>query len=312
METSLVTNSLVYTYVSCPMCGADRSREVHKATRQEQDALHTDAYLCTNPGYGSHDRIVQCLECRLVYANPRPSSNAILDSYKIVEDPIYLAEQDGRRLTFQLHARHLEKIVGPSAGRSLLDVGCYTGVFVEVALSRGWKARGVEPSHWAASYAQSQGLPVIEGTLETAQLPDDSEDVVTLWDVIEHLPNPLEQLREVARVTKSGGWTVLHTMDIDSLAARLMGERWPWFMDMHVVYFSQRTLATMLQQVGFEPVHSGAMGRYLRLGYFATRIAALSPLLGKPCSFLVEKLHLTHIPIPINFGDLFTLYARKK
>jgi hypothetical protein len=148
--------------------------------------------------------------------------------------------------------------------------------------------------------------------LETANLPAESEDVVTLWDVIEHLPNPLEQLREVSRVTKPGGWTVLHTMDIDSLAARVMGERWPWFMDMHVVYFSQRTLATMLEQVGFEVVHSGAMGRYLRLGYFATRIAALAPFIGKPCSLVVDKLHLNHVPIPLNFGDLFTVYARKK
>jgi len=206
----------------------------------------------------------------------------------------------------------MEKIIGQPNGRSLVDVGCYTGVFVDVALARGWRAVGVEPSHWAAAYAQSRKLPVIEGTLATSGIADSSQDVVTLWDVIEHLPDPLGELEQVARVTKPGGWTVLHTMDIDSWAAKLMRERWPWLMQMHLIYFSQRTLADMLRKVGFEPVYSRAMGLYLRLGYFASRVTALSPLLGKGVSWVVDTTNLRQVPVPLNFGDLFTVYARKR
>jgi 2-polyprenyl-3-methyl-5-hydroxy-6-metoxy-1,4-benzoquinol methylase len=294
------------------MCGADDIDVVYNA-REEQtpNANSYDAYRCTNPGYGTFDRIVKCRRCQLAYSSPRSPNEAILDNYKAVEDPIYIQEQDGRRLTFAHHIRHMERIIGSANGRTLLDVGCYTGLFVEAALQRGWKAKGIEPSYWATSVAQADHLPVIQGTLGSAGLADASQDVVTLWDVIEHMPDPLHELQQVARVTKSGGWTVIHTMDIDSLAARLMRERWPWLMKMHLIYFSHKTMANMLRKVGFEPVYSKPMGRYLRLGYFATRVTALSPTVGRVFSFVVDKTNLRQLPIPLNFGDLFTVYARK-
>jgi 2-polyprenyl-3-methyl-5-hydroxy-6-metoxy-1,4-benzoquinol methylase len=205
----------------------------------------------------------------------------------------------------------MESIIGRANNRSLLDVGCYTGIFVDVALAHGWNAWGIEPSHWAATIAQSQKLPVVEGTLQSVQIADESQDVVTLWDVVEHMPNPQAELREVARVIKRGGWIVVHTMDIDSITARIMGQRWPWLMKMHLIYFSQQTLANMLYKVGFEPTYSRAMGRYLRLGYFSTRVTALSPAVGRLFSFAINKVKLQQLPIPLNFGDLFTVYAKK-
>jgi 2-polyprenyl-3-methyl-5-hydroxy-6-metoxy-1,4-benzoquinol methylase len=295
----------------CPMCGADDVDVVYNATSNNEQFDSPDAYRCTNPGYGTHDRIVRCRRCRLVYSNPRSPDNVIIENYKAVEDMIYVHEQDGRRLTFMHHIKHMETIIGKPNGRSLIDVGCYTGVFVEVALNHGWKTIGIEPSHWAAAYAQSRNLPVIEGMLATAGIADASQDVVTLWDVIEHLPDPMRELQLVARILKPGGWIVIHTMDIDSLAARIMRECWPWLMKMHLIYFSQRTMADMLRKVAAEPVYSKAMGRYLRLGYFSTRVMALSPRIGRIFSYVVNKTNLHQLPIPLNFGDLFTVYARK-
>jgi hypothetical protein len=100
-------------------------------------------------------------------------------------------------------------------------------------------------------------------------------------------------------------------MDVDSLAARLMGPRWPWLMEMHIHYFSQRTLAQMLQQQGFEVIWSGAQGRYLRLGYLATRLGGLNRTLGRAAARAVDALGLNNVALPLNFGDLFTMYARR-
>jgi hypothetical protein len=110
---------------------------------------------------------------------------------------------------------------------------------------------------------------------------------------------------------KPGGWLVLHTMDVDSLAARVMGSRWPWYMDMHLYYFSQDTLAQMLAQNGYQVIWSGAQGRYLRLGYLATRVQAWNGFLGRMVTGLVNKLGWRETAVPINFGDLFTVYARR-
>jgi ubiquinone/menaquinone biosynthesis C-methylase UbiE len=189
-------------------------------------------------------------------------------------------------------------------------VGAYTGVFVEIAAQHGWDAWGVEPSRWAVERARDRDLQMVQGTLETADLPESHFDVVTMWDVIEHLTDPREALRQAHRLLKPGGLLVVHTIDIESLFARLMGPRWPWLMEMHIYYFSRRTLREMLKKCGFKVLSDESQGRYLRLGYLMNRVGALMPLVGRPAEWLVTRLSLRSVPVPVNLGDLFTVYAR--
>jgi SAM-dependent methyltransferase len=151
----------------------------------------------------------------------------------------------------------------------------------------------------------------MQGIQETIRRADLRFDVVTMWDVIEHLDDPAGELDTAFNLLKPGGYLAVHTMDIDSLAARLLGERWPWLMDMHIHYFSQDTLAQMLRAAGFEVVWSGAQGRYLRLGYLASRVRGMNEAAGRLADGVVSRLKLTHLAVPVNFGDLFTVYARR-
>jgi 2-polyprenyl-3-methyl-5-hydroxy-6-metoxy-1,4-benzoquinol methylase len=297
-------------YVNCNLCGHDHTRVRFASTLPEgTPPQNVEAFRCTSPGYGRHHTIVQCQHCGLLYTNPRFEGGEILDSYVAVEDPLYLEERDGRVLTFERHLRPLEKIKAPPG--KLLDVGAYTGVFVEIAAQHGWEAIGVEPSQWAVEQAREHGLHMIEGTLATSGLAEGSLDIVTMWDVIEHVADPLGEMQQAQRLLKTGGLLVVHTMDIDSLFARLMGGRWPWLMEMHIYYFSQRTLKAMLEQAGFTVVRIEPQGRYLRLGYFATRVGGFSPLLGRVLSKLFRLLRVNEMPVPLNFGDLVTAYAMR-
>ena len=300
-------------YVACNLCGSNRTRLIFPSTipdrAQPQDM---EAFRCTSSGYGRHHAIVQCSDCGLVYSNPRWDDSELMDSYKAVQDPLYLQEREGRVLTFERHLRPLEKITGPANGRKLLDVGCYIGVFLEIAARHSWEAWGIEPSQWAAEQARKNGLNVIHGTLTSANLPDESFDVVTLWDVIEHVADPIGEIRRVHRILKAGGLIVIHTMDINSLFARVMGPRWPWLMEMHIYYFSQRTMAAMLEQAGFVVTRSGPQGRYQTLGYLGTRFTALFGRLGRPVEWALNATRLRQMTVPINLGDLFTVYARRQ
>jgi cyclopropane fatty-acyl-phospholipid synthase-like methyltransferase len=217
----------------------------------------------------------------------------------------------GRELTFRHHLRQIERITGPAAGRCLLDVGAYIGVFVEVAAAAGWRAHGVEPSEWAAAEARRRGLDVRVGTLATVGWPAASFDVMTMWDVIEHFVDPATELDRARQLLRPGGWLVVHTMDIDAPIARLMGRRWPWLMDMHLYYFSARTLSRMLTEHGYEVVWQGAQGRYLRLGYLTSRLEGLSAGLGRMARATVSGLGWREAAIPINFGDLRTFISRR-
>ena len=297
-------------YVQCNLCGQDETLVRFPSTLTAEALPQTvDAFRCTSPGYGRHFTIVQCKNCGLVYTNPRLDGRQIINSYEAVEDPLYIEERDGRVLTFERHLKPLEKLHAPPG--KLLDVGAYTGVFVEIAAQHGWDAWGLEPGHWAVEQARLHGLNMIEGTLARSGLEDQSFDVVTLWDVIEHLTDPFGEIQQTYRVLKSGGLLVIHTMDIESVFARVMRSRWPWLMEMHVYFFSHRTLTAMLEKAGFKVIRSVPQGRYLRLGYFATRISGFSPLLGKLLGGVFKALHLRQVPIPLNFGDLFTAYAVK-
>jgi len=307
-------------YVPCNLCGADDTVVRYPCTISgHATSQDWSAYACTHDGYGRHHTIVQCRRCGLVYASPRLDEHDIVDTYEAVEDPLYLEEREGRVLTFQHHLSPMERIVGPPDGRPLLDVGCYTGVFVEIAARHGWNAWGLEPSRWAVEQAQARGLHVVQGTLDTAELPEAHFDVVTMWDVIEHLADPLGALARVRRLLQSpepaegrpGGGVVVHTIDIESLFARVMGARWPWLMEMHLYYFSRRTLRAMLEKCGFQIISDRPQGRYLRLGYLMNRMGALMPLAGRPAEWLITRLGLRGVAVPISLGDLFTVYARK-
>lgn len=297
--------------VRCNLCGADEWQMRFAATMNGTEAMDVDAFRCTNPGYGHHPQIVECVHCGYIYANPRWSEDELLAAYSAVEDTTYLQERAGRELTFRKHLQALEKVIGPANGRTMLDVGAYIGVFVEIATAAGWCVYGIEPSEWAANVARQQGLNVIPGTLDSPELQGQRFDVITMWDVIEHVADPSAELAKAYHLLNPQGWLVVHTMDIDSLTARLMGRRWPWLMDMHIHYFSQKTLAKMVQKNGFKVIWSGPQGRYLSLGYLATRVQGLNCFLGRLVSAVVKGLRLEKVAIPINLGDLFTVYAQR-
>ncbi len=267
------------------------------------------SFRCTHSGYGIHPRIFECAGCGLL-SSAGPSEEKLLAAYAEVEDSLYLQEEEGRLATFHRRLKRLEKLHRPP-GR-LLDVGAYTGALVAVALERGWRAIGVEPSRWAVAQARARDLVVLEGTLESSGLADESFDVVTMWDVIEHVFNPLSLLRSAARVLKPGGIVVVHTMDAGSLAARLMRGRWPWLMEMHLHYFTRRTLAKALEQSGFGVVEIFAEARSISAGYLATRVGALcGDRLGQSLARLIDSLGLSRLQVLINAGDLMTAYAVK-
>jgi 2-polyprenyl-3-methyl-5-hydroxy-6-metoxy-1,4-benzoquinol methylase len=248
-----------------------------------------------------------------VYASPRPSEEEVLNAYREVTDPLYVREKMGRVMSFRHYVECIEETIGPSReARHCLDVGCYTGLFLEAAQEHGWEAWGVEPGHWAVEEGHRRGLTILQGTLGEVSLPAESFDVLTFWDVVEHLSDPRAAFTEACRVLKPGGWMVIQTMNVESWPARLLGPHWPWLMEMHLTYFSPRTLARLLEQVGLTPVKTTRLGRYLRLSYLASRLESLNPWVAQRLQLALRRFNLAERPILIGAADLFTLFARKE
>jgi 2-polyprenyl-3-methyl-5-hydroxy-6-metoxy-1,4-benzoquinol methylase len=306
-------------HAPCNLCGADDTFVRYPSTLSQANGHPADPehYLCTTLSYGEHYRIVQCRQCGLVYADPRRRPADILSDYETVVDTRYLHECEARVATFGRNIRPLEALVGhvpepnPLNGHRLLDVGAHVGVFVEVAQERGWQASGLEPSRWAVEQGRERGLDMIQGTLREAELDGASYDAVTMWDVVEHLIDPMADMRETARLLKPGGVFCVHTINIDSALARVMGKRWPWLVEMHNYFFSPRTLGAMVEKAGLRVESWHVQGRYLHLGYLLSRLSGWSPALGRLAEGAARALHVDNWLVPVNTGDLFTLFARK-
>src|SRR5207249_996223 len=129
------------------------------------------------------------------------------------------------------------------------------GVFPDIAAAHGWWEAGVEPSRGEARLARRKGHRVHAGTLESAALAQKSFAVLTMWDTLEHYTDPVKELRHARELARDDGYLVLSTVNVDSWFVRLLGKRWPWYMRMHLSYFTPRTLARALELAGWRLVH---------------------------------------------------------
>jgi ubiquinone/menaquinone biosynthesis C-methylase UbiE len=139
----------------------------------------------------------------------------------------------------------------------LLDVGCGEGFFLFNATEAGYITKGVELSRNSAEYARSEfGLDVETGLLEEAHFPENYFDVVTLWQVLEHLSQPLIVLEEAYRVLKPGGVLVVSTPDIGGVPAKILQRKWWNIRRIHVNQFTTGSLVNILGNAGFRNLSS--------------------------------------------------------
>jgi SAM-dependent methyltransferase len=302
----------LYISVDCPLCGSRDFRLRYPANREVRETMAEESFRCTSPFLSRHGDIVQCNRCHLFFSNPQLDPEQVLGIYRLVEDPLYQEEAAAREQTFAGSLCQLQRLAAPPG--KLLDVGCYTGVFMKLAAAKGWTVTGVELSAWASAIARQDGYGRVHSlALEEAGLDPESFDVITLWDVIEHLSHPAAMLKNVHGLLKPGGIVAVSTHLVDSLAARLLGSRYPFFMDMHLVHFSRPTLKRMLSDCGFEVLACRRHLRVLGLGYFLDRLEKRArPLaLKKTCLWLSRRKFLRRRFITIGSLGLANVFARK-
>jgi 2-polyprenyl-3-methyl-5-hydroxy-6-metoxy-1,4-benzoquinol methylase len=264
------------------------------------------AYRCTSFGHRFHGPIWVCGDCGLLFQWPQPAEPALLDAYGSVEDPLYLAEQENRYLTF----RRALRLLGPPAGRRLLDVGAYCGFFVDVAREGGFEAEGIELSHWAVAHARALSLPVRNETIEECARAGARYDVITMWDVVEHLADPRRDLAHALELLRPGGQLYVSTIDAASPVARLLGARWPWLMDMHLVYFDRTTLPALLEEVGFRVLSRRLYTHTVSADYLLRKLAASFPP-AAPLFRAVRRAVPARLAVPVNLGDNMVVSARR-
>jgi len=199
-----------------------------------------------------------------------------------------------------------------------LDVGCATGNFLKVAQENGWQVLGVEPIGKAAQIARDYyQLEVITGTLDSADIPSISFDVITMWDVLEHLPSPKQALHRSLELLKPGGLLVFSIPNLISFDRSLFGQYWiGWDAPRHFNLFSEQTLRRLLDTTGFEYTTKecilGGKGTFLlsldmvlNNNQFGSGIKSLYPLIS---AILWPYRQISYL---LNRGPIITYAVRK-
>lgn len=246
---------------------------------------------------GQYPQIVRCNNCGLNYANPRDDGSALAQKYSGMSVAEYLVAEKSRLQITERDARVVERLAGPS-GR-VLDIGCSAGLFLR-SLSEGWSKYGIEPSKAAATEARKR-VPsgeIVNATLDTAHLTAQTFDLITMWDVIEHVDGPKAALQTVRSMLAPGGHLVMVTPDIGSLMARAMGRRWPHLIRGHLYYYDTKTVRQLAQAAGLRVISVSRYTRFFRLSYVLRRIG----LIADETAFS-KRLGMLDITVPILTGD---------
>lgn len=221
--------------------------------------------------------ILQCTSCKAVFLSPERQETAAESLYSqdyFIEREGYFfhdgvvdgsGQESPHVADFRAGLALIEAHALPS--RSLLDVGCATGSFLSLAQAKGWECRGVEVSAFAAARARERtGCEVFCGKLEDVPFGSGSFDVITMWDLLEHLSEPLQGLERARRLLKPSGLLLVNTPNENSLlrqVARLLYRgSGGWitapvnrlYHRYHLHYFAAETLTVLFRRAGFELV----------------------------------------------------------
>lgn len=287
----------------CPVCRSGNLRPLGQGT-VDPERVTADDFLITDSHYGSRWTFTACNHCGYVFSNPSLAEDELLRFYAQLDDREYAEEEEGRGRNFSAILNRLDKF--PLPNKRLLDVGAASGIFLNLARKRGYEIRGIEPSRSLTADARKRyGIELFVGTLDGFR-DERKFSVVTLLDILEHLPDPAGFMGRVSALTEEGGILVVVTPDIDSLAARLAGKRWWHFRIAHVAFFNRQSLRFLLEKSGFEIISRKRYAWNFSLFYLLTRIF---PRL-KSYRSLQKKLKKLHLRLPLH--DSWEIYARKR
>ncbi len=296
--------------IRCNLCGSKHNVVVYRSG-QKAAVSGSDAYLISDNALVPPERILKCVTCGLVFVPPGENSQSVIKQYKEMVDERYVEEEQGRRKTAGMVLKKLQKY--QKKGRSMLDVGCSTGFFLDEAKKRGWQVQGVELSLWAAGIAREKfGIEVINSTLKQANLPDNSYDIIVLHDTIEHVFDPRDLLVEIRRILKPSGVVYINTPDIHSLASRFLKAKWWGINRHHLFYFSKKTLNRLLEAAGFRSIRWGLYARSFTLKYWLERAKPYNRNIYNLLKFLCHISGLEKKFITINFRDQIEVFAVKR
>lgn len=292
------------TVFPCPVCDSENHEKFLDPWVDEQDPAKLYGAASGIPGT---QHLVKCADCGMIYESPRYDAATIVKGYMASQEADHDSQYPMRVNSFyQALVKHTRLL--PPKGAKVLDIGTAGGAFLDAAKKFGYDAHGMEPSADLVTRGKARGLQIEQGTIDNHTFEPSSFDMVCLWDVIEHLPDPKEALLEIRKLLKPGGIFLINFPDIGTTQAKLAGRRFWWILSVHLHHFTRDSIRNICDRTGFEVFHFQRYWQILEFGYLEN----MAVHYRIPLTALITKLtpkFIQRIPIPY-YASQTTALAR--
>jgi SAM-dependent methyltransferase len=247
--------------------------------------------------------LYHCLICHLYFRRPFLTLAELAEAYRLIPDTHWRYHQ--RRTDYRLA---FDAIIKLKKSGKILDVGCYRGDFLQLFPTH-FSRYGIEPSEAAVRIAEGKGIRILAETLEVFDSKGIRFDIISLIDVLEHLPFPFLSISKLVPLLKSDGILLVSTGNTSALPWRLMRQDYWYYSTEHVSFFNPRWFRWASQQLGLSVVEvkhfshqEGSAFERLRQFAQCLTFVALKRLEGHP---LIKKAISSVYPLnkAINWKD---------
>ncbi len=291
-----------WVHRACPLCGADNATVFADA---EFDAGRLDdfAFASRKTPDCMHYRLLSCRSCGLLYASPVPPVDRLVGAYQDAAfDSGDEAAQASRTYANVLRS-HVVTTLPDRIGA--LDIGTGDGAFLHHLLAEGFTGvMGIEPSAAPIHAARRDVRPLIrQGVFEPGSFEGASLRLVTCFQTLEHVYEPLRIVKDVHRILKEDGAAFFVCHNSHSLSARVLGMRSPIFDVEHLQLFSARTARLLLERAGFADISVLPIVNRYALQYW-TRLFPMPGAVKRACLAWLRATRLGAVTIPFPAGNL--------
>jgi SAM-dependent methyltransferase len=280
----------------CAICGTVGEASERWAANLTPEAFTARVFSARRLPDRVHYRLVACNGCGLVRSDPVASQELMAELYASSSFD-YGSEVESLRATY---GRVLARLEARSHSReALLEIGCGNGFFLQEARRRGWReVRGVEPSGDAVAKAAPELAGAItQDVMRGGLFAPESFDAVCLFQVLDHIPDPIALLRDCREVLRPGGQILALNHNVEAWSARLLGERSPIVDVEHTYLYSPATMLRLFAKAGFVDPWVGSVRNTYSLAYLLRLLplpaAVKSRLTHGASARLTRSMHAT-------------------
>lgn len=267
---------------TCPLCDSSDYKVMYFPWVIENDPKKL--YGAAS-GIQGTQQIVKCKSCEMIYENPRFPESVILSGYENTNESGHDSQYPMRVESFYRALVKNSKYL-PGKGAKILDIGTAGGGFLEAAKKFGYASYGLEPSRYLVEQGNRRGLNLSQGTIQKNDYSAQSFDLICLWDVLEHLSDPKQDLLAIRKLLKPDGKLLINYPNIDSLPARILKAKYWWILSVHLLQFSRDTIRKICSRTGFRVVTQKMYWQTLEFGY----LQQVAAHLGVPGAAMIKRL----------------------